>query len=84
MKKVSIKPGCIACGACQFIAPQVFSVSEVCRVKKDVDLQKYNQLIQEAVAQCPVGVIFYQKHVGSLVMKKQTKKEGDICDRQDV
>jgi len=61
MKKVSINPGCIACGACQFIVPQVFCVTDVSRVKKDVDLQLYDQAIREAVAQCPVGVICYKE-----------------------
>ena len=70
MKKVSINPGCIACGACQFIAPQVFCVTDVSRVKKDVDLQLYDQAIKEAVAQCPVGVIRYEDAVD----KKRKKK----------
>jgi len=69
MKKVSIKPGCIACGACQFIAPQVFCVSDVSRVKKDADLQKYDKAIKEAVKQCPVGVICYG--------------ESDVCEKQN-
>jgi len=61
MKKVSINPGCVACGACQFISPQVFCVTDVSRIKKDVDLQKYDQAIKEAVKQCPVGVISYKE-----------------------
>jgi len=60
MKNLSINPGCIACGACQFIAPQVFHVTDISRVKKGVDLQKYEQAIKEAAKQCPVGVIAYK------------------------
>ena len=32
MKKVWIEPGCIACGACQFNAPEVFEVTDRSRI----------------------------------------------------
>ena len=53
----SIDPGCIACGSCQFIAPEVFEVTDKSRVKKDIDYATYAERIKEAAAACPVNVI---------------------------
>ena len=53
----SIDPGCIACGSCQFIAPEVFEVTDRSRVKKDVPYNAYADKIKEAAAKCPVNVI---------------------------
>jgi len=57
MKKVWIKPGCITCGTCEFIAPEVFEVTDICRVKDDAPLQESDAAIKLAIAQCPVNVI---------------------------
>ncbi len=57
MKKVLIKPGCITCGTCEFIAPKVFEVTDICRVKDNAPLQDAQQAIRQAIAQCPVNVI---------------------------
>lgn len=57
MKKVWIKPGCITCGTCEFIAPDVFEVTDISRVKNNAPLQACTQEIQKAIAQCPVQVI---------------------------
>ena len=59
MKKVWINPGCITCGRCEFIAPEVFEVSDIARVKEEVNLDKHATLIQEAAKTCPVQVIKY-------------------------
>ncbi len=59
MKKVWIAPGCITCGRCEFIAPEVFEVLDVAYVKKDADVEKNESLICEAVKTCPVNVINY-------------------------
>lgn len=61
MKKTWIEPGCITCGRCEFIAPEVFEVLDIARVKKDIDLKKYENLIKEAAKNCPVNVIKYIK-----------------------
>lgn len=61
MKKVTIEPGCITCGACEFVAPEVFQVTDVCHVRKKVDLQKNEENIKQAVQACPVNVITYQE-----------------------
>ena len=60
MKKIRIKPGCIACGACEYIAPEVFYVTDVSHVKLDADVKKNEQKIKESIANCPVGVIVYE------------------------
>ncbi|MBY0110090.1 MAG: ferredoxin [Candidatus Babeliaceae bacterium] len=57
MKKVLIKPGCITCGTCEFIAPEVFEVTDICRVKDNAYLQDSQEAIRQAIAQCPVNVI---------------------------
>jgi ferredoxin len=60
MKKVSIEPGCITCGACEFIAPDVFEVSDISHVKKNADLSQ-DLLIKAAALACPVNVIKYDE-----------------------
>lgn len=59
MKKVWIDPGCITCGRCEFIAPEVFEVLDVAHVKKDADFSKHSSAIQQAAQTCPVQVIKY-------------------------
>lgn len=55
--KPTIEPGCIACGSCQFIAPEVFKVTDKSRVKTDVDFDTYAERIKKAAQACPVQVI---------------------------
>ena len=57
MKKIIIKPGCVSCGACEFYAPEVFEVTDISHVKKNVDLEKNNEQIKRAVTGCPMSVI---------------------------
>lgn len=57
MKKVYISPGCIACGTCQAICPEVFDVNDMAQVKLGVDIQKYEAEIREASDICPVQAI---------------------------
>lgn len=59
VKKVIIQPGCITCGACEYSAPEVFEVTDVSRVKAEVDWNKNQQCIKKAVDDCPVNVIKY-------------------------
>ncbi len=61
MKKVWIAPGCIACGTCEFIAPEVFKVADRSQIKPDADLNACKEKIQEAAASCPVSVIHYEE-----------------------
>lgn len=57
MKKVIIEPGCITCGLCEFVAPDVFSVTDISRVKSPINYDQHEQEIKEAVQSCPVSVI---------------------------
>ena len=57
IEKVWIQPGCLSCGACEFIAPEVFSVEDICYVKTFVDLQQYDKKIRKAAEKCPAKVI---------------------------
>jgi ferredoxin len=61
MKKVRIDPGCITCGLCEFIAPEVFNVTDICHVKENVDFDRYQDLIDQAARACPVAVIVMQE-----------------------
>jgi len=61
MKKVTIQPGCITCGACEFIAPEVFQVTDISHVVSDADLKKNKECIKLAAQACPVNVIVYQE-----------------------
>lgn len=62
-KKVIIQSGCITCGVCEFVAPDVFEVTDVSHVKKNISYKKYKDQIDQAVAQCPVNVIQYCEDV---------------------
>ena len=57
MKKVTIDPGCTTCGLCEFIAPQVFEVTDICHVKPLADLKSNQEVIKQAAQGCPVQVI---------------------------
>lgn len=57
IKSVRIEPGCISCGTCQFICPEVFEVTDRSRVKEGADILTFSEKIKEAVRACPVKVI---------------------------
>ena len=61
MKKVIIQPGCITCGACEFITPEIFEVTDICRVKKEANFNAHKEQIKEAALACPVAVIKYEE-----------------------
>lgn len=61
MKKVWIEPGCITCGACEFVCPEIFEVTDKSYIKKDTDLEKNAQSIEIAALSCPVNVIKFKK-----------------------
>ena len=63
MKKVTIAPGCTTCGACEFIAPEVFEVTDISHVKTTADLSANAQAIEQAALACPVNVIMYEKMI---------------------
>ncbi len=57
ISKVTIEEGCISCGVCETICPEVFKVDDVAIVMKDADLNANEAKIMEAAAACPVTVI---------------------------
>ena len=57
IKKVDIVPGCISCGSCEFICPQVFEVKDIATVRLDAQILKHEALVDEAAEMCPVNVI---------------------------
>ncbi|MBI2352897.1 ferredoxin [Candidatus Dependentiae bacterium] len=61
MKKVWIDPGCISCGACEFIAPEIFEIHHNAQVKKNINIKLYEKKIKEAAKNCPVQVIKYSE-----------------------
>lgn len=67
--KVWVDEGCIACGLCEEICPEVFEVDETAAVNED-NIEGNEEAIAEAVAECPVEVIIatendYELHIES-------------------
>jgi len=60
MKKVTIEPGCTTCGLCEFLAPEVFVVTDISHLKKDANFGCNQKEIIDAAASCPVNVIKYE------------------------
>lgn len=57
IKEVKISPGCISCGTCEVICPEVFFINDVSHVKDGINYTKHEESIKEAVQMCPVQVI---------------------------
>lgn len=60
--KVTIQPGCISCGTCELIAPEVFVVEVSAHVRLDCSqsscpCEQFKEKIKKAALMCPVGVI---------------------------
>jgi len=60
IKKVWIEEGCIACGSCEQICPEVFVVTDQSRIIEGVNFDDYEPQIKEAAESCPAEVIKYQ------------------------
>ena len=58
-KSVRIEPGCITCGLCEYLAPEIFEVTDVSHVKANAPIAEHVQEIAQAVRECPVQVIVY-------------------------
>lgn len=57
ISKVTIEDGCIVCGVCETVCPEVFKVNDTAVVLKDADLAANEDKIREAASNCPVTVI---------------------------
>lgn len=58
--KVWVTDDCIACGTCEGICPEVFTVTDKSNVTPGVDFNEYEEEIKEAVDSCPVEAIKYE------------------------
>jgi ferredoxin len=63
IEQVWIEPGCISCGACAFLAPDVFEVLTISQIKPAVNLEQQSENIILAARSCPVSVIKYTENV---------------------
>ena len=58
ISKVKIEDGCVLCGLCESICPDVFRLGdETAAVIPGADLEENRDCIQEAADSCPVEVI---------------------------
>lgn len=57
IKNVKINPGCVSCGTCEVVCPNVFEVKEIVEIRKNADLRVNEEGIKEAAQTCPVGAI---------------------------
>ncbi|MDX2084263.1 MAG: ferredoxin [Candidatus Melainabacteria bacterium] len=55
--QVEIVPGCIACGVCQSICPEVFTVTETAFISGPEMIPHCANACLEAARACPVQVI---------------------------
>ena len=61
VKNVWIEPGCLSCGACEFVAPDIFTVTDVSHLKKGLVFKKYSEQIKIAAKVCPASVIKFEE-----------------------
>lgn len=61
LKSVEIIEGCIACGLCVEICPEVFEMDDLATVIPGVNYSDYETQVIEAAESCPVEVIKYKK-----------------------
>jgi len=57
IRTVSISEGCIFCGACVEICPEVFILDKECKVAETIDFDFFREWVEQAMEVCPVGVI---------------------------
>jgi ferredoxin len=58
--QVTIEPGCIACGVCESICPEVFTVTDECTAD-NAHVPGKEADCREAADACPVSVIKIQE-----------------------
>lgn len=60
VEKVWIIEGCISCGLCSELCPEVFRQEDVAIVNEGVNYSDYEPQIKESAESCPVEVIKYK------------------------
>ena len=60
ISSVWIIEGCIACGVCTVICPEVFELNDIALVKIEADFNLYEEQIKQSAEACPVEVIKYE------------------------
>jgi len=60
ISKVWIIDGCISCGLCSEICPDVFEIEDVAVVRSDANYSENEDGIKESAESCPVEVIKYE------------------------
>jgi ferredoxin len=59
--KVWMEEGCISCGSCEQICPEVFKLEDISTVIEGVNYSDYEAGIKEAADNCPAEVIKYSE-----------------------
>ena len=60
LSKVWIVDGCISCGLCSDLCPEVFRLEDVAVVIEGADINANESLIRESAESCPVEVIKFE------------------------
>lgn len=60
INKVWIVEGCISCGLCSDLCPEVFRLEDIAVVNEGADLNANEACIKESAESCPVEVIKYE------------------------
>lgn len=58
--RVWIEEGCIACGNCESVCPEVFTVTDHSNVREGVVAADFEAGIMQAAEECPVEVIHFE------------------------
>jgi ferredoxin len=58
--KVRIEEGCIACGACESVCEEVFTVDDTVHVNEG-NIAGNEESVKEAAESCPVNVIIVEE-----------------------
>lgn len=61
IQNVWIIDGCISCGLCSEICPDVFELEDLAVVKPNSDFKAHEDGIKESADNCPVEVIKYEE-----------------------
>lgn len=78
--KVWIEQGCIGCGLCEEICPEVFQVDETASVIEE-NIHENMDCIAEAAGECPVEVIIVSEQDFDLI---DDDDDGDSMDDDEI